>query len=115
MRPSEWPGKLRRHCLQHRKYARFKKILNIGEKLKPLGLGSSEPDNQSQARDQPDDAAGALPDGEHVNQDNARSAAINKNSETAAETRDLYIQAIYFNHLVMAQPALCLGRIDIVS
>ena len=79
--------------MQHRKYARFKKILNIGEKLKPLGLDSSEPDNQSQARDQPDDAAGAIPKAEHVNQDDARSEAINKNLEAAAETRDLYVQA----------------------
>ena len=78
--------------MQHRKYARFKKILNIGEKLKPLGIGSQEPDNQSQARDQPDDEAGAVPKAEHVNQDDARSEALNKNMEAAADTRDLYIQ-----------------------
>ena len=118
MKYSEWPERFTEHLLQHRKYARFKKILNIGEKLKPLGLDSSEPDNQSQARDQPDDAAGAIPQAEHVNQDNARSEAINKNLETAAETRDLYIQAIESTHLVLISShtqSFCLISSDVVS
>lgn len=78
--------------MQHRKYARIKKILNIGEKLKPLGLeSSSNYDNQSQARDQPDEAESAVPKAEHITQDNAHSEAINRNLQAAEETRDLYI------------------------
>lgn len=85
--------RISKSCLQHRKYARLKKIFNIGEKLKPLGFDSnSADDQQSQSRDQPDEGPGAVPQAEHITQDQAHTEAINRNLKAAGDMRDLYIQ-----------------------
>lgn len=78
--------------LQHRKFAKLKKLLNVGEKLKPIGLGDAgaDYDGQTQARDQGKDDI-HVPEADHVEQKPEQQSPAAANLDHAERNYDLYV------------------------